>query len=145
MKKLLLAFLILPTLTTQASYWGFWAASFAPSWNTYESGSTLVETNYYQSFKPAKFEKLKREQATFALYFHANWCGTCRVMDDMLFRYQTTFPNEILKVDFDRNTSLKRRYRVVTPSTIVFFREGKPVAKIIDPTYDEIVTALSVS
>lgn len=55
------------------------------------------------------------------LYFHANWCPVCKVLEPDLRANIGTFPADvtILKVDYDQETSLKQQYGVTYQHTFV--------------------------
>ena len=53
------------------------------------------------------------------LFFHANWCPSCRAADKGIL--EGTIPENlsILKVDFDNSSDLKKKYGVVSQHTFV--------------------------
>lgn len=55
------------------------------------------------------------------LYFHANWCPTCKILDPDITRKISTLPAglTILKVDYDQETELKKKYGVTYQHTFV--------------------------
>lgn len=82
------------------------------------------------------------------LFFHANWCPTCRIMDKDIVSELKTFPagTKILKTDFDKETELKKKYNVVGQSTIVVLNaKGEVVQKLVAPDNDAIKAAISNS
>lgn len=54
------------------------------------------------------------------LFFHANWCPSCRTADTNLKADDVAGSGiAILKVDYDNSTELKKKYGVTTQHTFV--------------------------
>ncbi len=55
------------------------------------------------------------------LYFWAPWCSTCSSLDGDIQKDSTIIPLDtiILRVDYDTESELKRKYNVVTQHTFV--------------------------
>lgn len=53
------------------------------------------------------------------LFFHAEWCSTCKAFEKKVL--SENIPNNILilKVDYDTNIKLKRKYNIVTQTSFV--------------------------
>lgn len=60
-------------------------------------------------------------QSDTILYFHANWCPICQVLDPDITKNISKFPIgvTILKVDYDTETALKKKYGVTYQHTFV--------------------------
>ncbi len=74
--------------------------------------STLGQSRSYdQSILPTLKEKI------ILLFFHADWCPTCRNFEKQI--EETTLPTDviILKVNYDEATELKKQYSVLSQST----------------------------
>lgn len=56
------------------------------------------------------------------IFFHANWCPTCRALSSDIDSKLTSLPDNtvILKADFDSETDLKQKYGVKIQHTLVF-------------------------
>jgi len=64
------------------------------------------------------------------LFFHANWCPSCRALDKGLL--EDTIPENltILKVDYDTQTELRKKYGIVSQHTLVQVdNEGNEIKK----------------
>lgn len=53
------------------------------------------------------------------LFFHADWCPTCRNFEKQIS--ETTLPKDIViyKVDYDTADELKKKYSILSQSTWV--------------------------
>lgn len=65
--------------------------------------------------------------------FFATWCGPCK----MLSPVYETLGNEMaekanfLKVDIDQSIELAQEFEVSTVPTVIIFKDGKPVDRLI--------------
>jgi len=85
------------------------------------------------SYEMYSSDKLARaNEGDVVLFFHANWCPTCRSADASIVDQLDTIPSglTILKVDYDKETALKQKYGVRTQHTFVQVdAEGNEIAK----------------
>ena len=65
--------------------------------------------------------------------FWAVWCGPCQMVaptvDELAQEYEGKL--KVLKLNTDENPDIAGRYQVMSIPTLMFFKEGKPVDKII--------------
>lgn len=81
-----------------------------------------------------KEETLKKqiENGVHIVYFYANWCGPCLVLDNILKEVQKESVDvKILKIDVENNEELVKKMDVDTVPTIMTYKEGKLKAKKI--------------
>ncbi|MFA9288953.1 MAG: thioredoxin domain-containing protein [Weeksellaceae bacterium] len=115
---------------------------FAPSKS--QSVKQAQKSEYPENYIPYSDVNFlqSRSSGRTLLYFHAPWCSTCTVLDDEIKVHgQADLPKDltILKVDYDRNTELKKKYQVITQHTLVLVDEdGQEVKKWIGGDLDEI-------
>ena len=84
-----------------------------------EKNSTMMQAGSYEAYAP---EKLARaETGDVVLFFHASWCPSCRGLNGDIEKNMSSIPDgvSILKVDYDKETELKKKYGVTYQHTLV--------------------------
>lgn len=81
------------------------------------------------------------------LFFHADWCPSCRGLEDDLNAQLSQIPanTHILKLDYDTETELKRQYGVVRQHTLVVVdANGAEIKKLtgLTNTLDQVLTQI---
>ncbi|HUK56981.1 MAG TPA: thioredoxin [Nitrospiria bacterium] len=65
--------------------------------------------------------------------FWAVWCGPCQiiapVVDDLALEYEGRL--RVFKLNTDENPDVASRYQIMGIPTLLFFKDGKPVDKIV--------------
>ena len=83
--------------------------------------------------------------------FWAVWCGPCRIVapivDELAQEYEGRV--RVLKLNTDENPDVASRYQIMGIPTLLFFKDGKPVDKIVGAAAkkqfkDKIDTLLAV-
>lgn len=75
------------------------------------------------------------------LFFWAPWCSTCSALDDELKEKSNELPEDltILKVNFDTQKDLKRKYQIVQQHTLVQIdKNGNEITKWVGGNVDLI-------
>ena len=84
--------------------------------------------------------------------FWAEWCGPCRmvapIVDELAQEYSDKL--RVFKLNTDENPEVAGRYQIMGIPTLLFFKDGKPVDKIVGAAAkkqfkDKIDTLLAAS
>ena len=70
--------------------------------------------------------------------FWAVWCGPCQMMAPILHELETEMPDvQIGKVNVDEQMDLARHFRVVSIPTLIIFKNGQEVQRMVGVTSKE--------
>jgi len=71
--------------------------------------------------------------------FWAPWCEPCKMIRAEIQRAAEAFKNqvEVVRVDVDAFHSLAEKYDIMAIPTLLFFKDGKPVKRIIGYASEE--------
>ena len=103
------------------------------------------ETGTFEEFSPEKLSLA--ETGDVILFFHADWCPSCRALEDDINANVSQIPDgvHILKLDFDTETELKQRYGIVRQHTLVQVdANGGEIQKLtgLTNTLDQVLNQL---
>ena len=97
------------------------------------------------SFSEAAFTSAAAAGKTVLIEFHASWCPTCRAQEKVInnLTKQSDFSNVIvLRVLFDTEKELLKRFKVRQQSTLIVFKDGIEVARAVGETGAEAIANL---
>ena len=70
--------------------------------------------------------------------FWAVWCGPCQMMAPILHELEAEMPDvKIGKVNVDEQMDLARQFRVVSIPTLIIFKNGQEVQRMVGVTSKE--------
>ena len=93
-------------------------------------------------FNQARFEQARAASQPVVVYFHADWCPTCRVQQPIVARLaaEPQFkPVTIFEADYDTETALEKALKVTQQSTFVVFRQGHEVTRSTGQTAEPAI------
>ncbi|HDA5264391.1 TPA: thioredoxin [Staphylococcus aureus] len=63
----------------------------------------------------------------------ATWCGPCKMIAPVLEELAADYEGkaDILKLDVDENPSTAAKYEVMSIPTLIVFKDGQPVDKVV--------------
>ena len=71
-----------------------------------------------------------------AVFFHADWCPTCRAQDQVLqsLKAEKGLDLTVLVANYDTEKDLKRRFKINSQSTFVVLKGTKETARLVGDT-----------
>lgn len=84
-----------------------------------EASDTMMKAGSYEAYAPEKIARA--ETGDVVLFFHAAWCPSCRGLNSDIEANMSAIPEglSILKLNYDTETELKKKYGVTTQHTLV--------------------------
>ncbi len=104
-------------------------------------GDGMMKSGAYEAYAPEKL--VRAETGDVVLFFHASWCPSCRGLNADIEINLSAIPSgvSILKVDYDTESEMKKKYGVTYQHTLVQVNaDGTLIKKWSgSPTLDNIV------
>lgn len=95
--------------------------------------SAAYTAGAYQAFSLAAYQQAVADNKTVILDFHADWCPVCLANDPIIAAaFQTNTNTDLVgfKVNYDKETELKREFNIASQSTIIKAVGGKKAGQL---------------
>lgn len=104
----------------------------------------MMEKGSYEAYSPEKIARA--ETGDVVLFFHAAWCPSCRSLNASIESGLSSIPKgvTILKLDYDAEVELKKKYGVTYQHTMVQVdKDGNMIKKWSgSPTLDRLLSEI---
>jgi thiol:disulfide interchange protein len=94
----------------------------------------------FQAFKKDSFDKAVSDNKTVFLDFHADWCEVCRGNEPIIesvFKQEVTDEVVGFKVDYDKESDLKKALKVANQSTLILLEGNREVRRVMGPQQED--------
>lgn len=77
--------------------------------------------------------KVDNKDGLVVVDFFATWCGPCKMLSPVYDSVETEMGNkaEFYKVDIDQSMELAERFVVTTVPTVIVFKDGKEMDRLV--------------
>ncbi len=86
------------------------------------------------TFTDANFQQeVLKSKGLVMVDFFAEWCGPCKMMSPAVERLAVSYKEKVKigKLDVDENNVTSGQYEIQSIPTVIFFKDGKLVDKLI--------------
>lgn len=89
------------------------------------SSKLTAYSDRYTTLDSADLSKITTDKRV--LFFHASWCPTCHTLDRDIRAQTALIPEDvrIVKLDYDKDTELRKKYGVTLQHTLVQINENE--------------------
>lgn len=95
-------------------------------------------------FDQAGFETAQAAGKPILVEIHADWCPSCRAQEPIISELLQDPKNSdlvVLRVDFDKQKDVVKRFRAQYQSTLILFKGNKEVSRSTGETRKEAIAA----
>ncbi|MEW6608673.1 MAG: thioredoxin [bacterium] len=81
----------------------------------------------------ANFDELLKSRELLIVDFWAEWCGPCQRLTPIIEKVANEYAGRIIvaKLNVDENTNIATKYMIMSIPTLIFFKDGKEINKIV--------------
>lgn len=97
------------------------------------------------AFDQAAFDALQQQGKPILVMIHADWCPTCKAQEPIIGELLKTPELQAitaLRVDFDKQKTVVKAFKVQYQSTLIVFKGGKEVGRSTGDTRKDSIAAL---
>lgn len=92
----------------------------------------------------SEFDEALKHDGLVVVDFFATWCGPCKMIAPLLEKFANEYSAaKFIKVDVDELGEIAQKYEVSSMPTIIFFKNGEIVQKVIGANPPAIKQALA--
>ena len=86
----------------------------------------IIKTNEFSN-------RVENKDGIVVVDFFATWCGPCKMLSPVFEALGNDMENkaDFLKVDIDQSMELAERFQVTTVPTVIVFKEGKEMDRLV--------------
>ena len=122
---------------------------FKDGFSTKPSNSEiLMDIANYRNYSDQNLAFSKKTGRSVLFFAATSWCVTCIALDKEIKERRNSLPSDItiLKVDYDHNKEMKRKWGVIIQHTlIVLDKNGQEVKRWVGGNFDLLLSELSNS
>lgn len=79
-----------------------------------------------------EFSEALKHDGLVVVDFFATWCGPCKMIAPLLDKFSAEYSQaKFIKVDVDELGELAQEYEISSMPTVVFFKKGSVVTKVV--------------
>ena len=95
----------------------------------------MTETKAIQHISDADFDQILNGGKPVFVDFWAPWCGPCRIVGPIIEELAPSYEGKAVigKLNVDDNPVVAQRYGVTSIPTMMMFKDGKLVDRIVGP------------